>query len=131
LNVPTEKNTHKTYQIGLDKGLLEEDVDFQHYFRDSVFAELKWNRKSAKEPHIFEATAEFEVVVKNLNYGNHQLTLTHNSLTNTTSYKQKQAMTKLRWGSILPVIARPDLIERTLKLYRKGTTKPSYLIEID
>ena len=42
LTIPDAANTHATGSVNLDKGLLPEDVDHRHYFRDDVFNQLAW-----------------------------------------------------------------------------------------
>lgn len=131
LNIPKSENTHATGSMSLDKGLLE-NVDHRHFFYDDVFDGLKWTKKPGK-PHLATADAEFEIVVKNINYGTHNLTISHNSNTNSKSYKQRNAMTGLRWGDAKFIVAKADLKGRTLSLYRKDRTSkpPQFMIEID
>ena len=47
LGIPTAQNTHATGSINLDKGLLAEEVDHRHYFRDKVFSALSWMPKNS------------------------------------------------------------------------------------
>jgi hypothetical protein len=77
------------------------------------------------------AFAKFEVVIKNINCGTFNLQLRHNTNTNTTSYKRSNSMTQLHWGDAKQYIAKDDLLDRILYLYRKDTTPPEFTIEID
>jgi len=129
LNIPKGATTHVTGSMSLDKGLLE-GVDHRHFFYDDVFQGLKWTAKQ-KEPHLRVAQADFEVVIKGINYGKHTLTLSHNTNTQSKSYEQNNAMTNLRWRPIKDLIRNRDLMGRTLSLYRKDTKPPEFLIEID
>jgi len=129
LNIPKGATTNVTGSMSLDKGLLV-GVDHRHFFYDEVFQDLKWVPKK-NQPHLLIAQANFEVVIKGVNYGKHTLTLSHNSSTQSKSYKQNNAMTNLRWKPIKDLIRNRDLMGRTLSLYRKDMKSPEYLIEID
>jgi len=80
---------------------------------------------------LLSAQANFEVIIKDINYGRHSLTLSHNISTHSKSYKQNNAMTNLRWKPIKDLVRNRDLMGRTLSLYRKDTKTPEFLIEID
>jgi HKD family nuclease len=129
LNIPEGANTHITGSMSLDKGFLE-GVDHRHFFYEEVFQDLNWVAKK-KQPHLRVAQAKFEVVIKGINYGEYVLTLSHNTNTQSKSYKQNNAMTNLRWGLIKQLVRNRDLMGRTLSLYRKDAKTPEFLIEID
>jgi HKD family nuclease len=129
LNIPKGLTTNVTGSMSLDKGLLV-GVDHRHFFYDEVFQDLKWVPKT-RQPHLVIAQANFEVVIKGVNYGKHILTLSHNTSTQSISYKQNNAMTNLRWKPIKDLIRNRDLMGRTLSLYRKDTNPPEFMIEID
>jgi HKD family nuclease len=131
LNIPTGTNTAATGSMGLKKGALDDDkIDHRHYFRDVVFTHLTWTPDPP--PKKWErAYANFELVVKNLNYGVFNLKLSHLTDQNSVSYQQKNFMTQLHWGSTRKYIAKSDLLGRILYLYRKDTTPPEFTIEID
>ncbi len=131
LNIPTGANTAATGSMGLKKGALDDDkIDHRHYFRDVVFAHLTWTPDPP--PKKWErAYANFELVVKNLNYGVFNLKLSHLTDQNSISYQQKNFMTQLHWGDAKKYIAKDDLLDRILYLYRKDTTPPEFTIEID
>jgi hypothetical protein len=44
---------------------------------------------------------------------------------------QNNAMTRLSWGAMREYIARPDLIDRTLAVYRDKVDPKRFVIEID
>jgi hypothetical protein len=131
LNIPTGTNTAATGSMGLKKGALDDDkIDHRHYFRDVVFAHLTW--MPDPPPKKWErAFANFELVVKNINYGVFNLKLSHNTDQNSISYQQKNFMTQLHWGDAKKYIAKSDLLGRILYLYRKDTNPPEFTIEID
>jgi len=130
LDVPVEgRNTNRTGSVNLDKGLLPDDVDHRHYFRNDVFSELNWyptNRSTVEEAH-----GKFQLVVKGVSYGEFDLRIGHTTSTDSTSYEQRNAMTRLSWGPVREYVARPDLIGRTLSLYRDDANPRSFVLEID
>lgn len=126
LNIPTSPNTAATGSMLFKKGA--SDIDQQTYFREHVFHELDWipdQRTPGKEL----AEAEFQIVIGLVDFGKHTLTVTHDTRTNTRSFEQRQPMSALRWGTAKQIIAREDLLDRTISLYRTGDNK--FVIEID
>jgi len=59
------------------------------------------------------------------------LKLTHNTDKKSESYKQKNSMTQVHWGTALKLVAKKDLLGRVMTLYRKDEKPPRFLIEID
>ena len=129
LNIPTGVNTNATGSMLWKKGAIE-DIDQRHFFRDDVFVHLPWTR-DPKLPHYERAEADFTLVIKGLNYGTHRLKLSHNTRKTSVTYKQKNAMTSVSWGSVADVIGKRDLLGRTMSLFRNGKKPPEFLIEID
>lgn len=129
LDVPIAgRNTNRTGSINLDKGLLPDVVDHRHYFRDGAFSELSWTNKTAL---VEEAFAKFQLVVKGVSYGEFDLRIGHSTNTKSKTYKQRNAMTRLSWGPMREHVARPDLIGRTLTLYRDKADPKRFMLEID
>ena len=128
LTIPTGTNTHPTGSMGWTKGVFE--IDQRHYFREEVFKDLTWtvDAKSSTSEHAF---GKFELIIKNVNYGVFELKLAHSNDTTSETYRQSNFVTQVHWGSARPYIARPDLLGRTLSLYRKDSTPPEFVIEID
>jgi HKD family nuclease len=119
LNIPSGTNTNITGDTNLGKGLMK-DIDFQHYFRDIVFSELKWEvDQNSRNKYLERAHIATELIIKNYSYGNFTLEVTHDPRTDTESYLQRNVMTKIKWGKARPLIAKEDLLNRTLKLYKK------------
>lgn len=128
LTIPTAAGTHATGSVSLDKGLLPEEVDHRHYFRDEIFPELAWASRSAT---VDEAYAKFQLVVKGISHGDFDLAIRHTTSTDTRSYEQRNAMTRLSWGPMREHVAREDLIDRTLALYRDNADPTRFVLEID
>ncbi|HEX8494159.1 MAG TPA: phospholipase D family protein [Pyrinomonadaceae bacterium] len=130
LNIPDERNTHRTGSVNLDKGLLPETVDHRHYFRDEVFSTLTWKRKSRSRT-VEEAPAKFQLIVKGISHGEFDSSIHHTMGTTSKTYQQHNAMTRLSWGQMREHVAWPDLIGRTLFLYRDKVDPMRFILEID
>lgn len=128
LTIPTGNNTNQTGSINLDKGLLPEEVDHRPYFRDDVFPHLGWTVRSKT---VDEAYAKFQLVLKGISYGEFDLAIRHSNSTTSKTYIQKNAMTRLSWGPMREFVAHPDLIGRTLALYRDQVDPTRFVLEID
>jgi hypothetical protein len=130
LDVPlVGTNTNRTGSINLDKGLLADDIDHRHYFRDEVFDALTWT--ASRKPKVEEAYAKFQLVVKGISYGEFDLRIAHSTNTASITYQQRNAMTRLSWGPVRDFVARPDLIDRSLALYRDRADPTRFVLEID
>jgi hypothetical protein len=129
LTIPTAEGTHATGSVNLDKGLLQEEVDHRHYFRDEVFENLLWT--PVGNGSVEEAHAKFQIVLKGISYGEFDLRIGHTTSTTSKSYVQRNAMTRLSWGPMRDYIAREDLIGRTLALYRDRAEPTRFVLEID
>lgn len=129
LSIPKGKNTNPTGSMGFKKGLYD-DIDQRHYFYDEVFNDLAWapNKLGSK---TVRATAKFELIIKNISYGVFDLMLSHKTDTESESYKQGNFMTQIHWGDAKALIGKKDLLDRNLYLYRKDSTPPEFMIEID
>ncbi|WP_277115158.1 phospholipase D family protein [Chryseobacterium sp.] len=130
LNVPRGHNTNITGDINIDKGAMPSDIDFRHYYREDAFNDLDWINSTRKgSEHLEEATGKFEIFVDNLSKGTYELKLSHNPKTDTKSYTQKNAMTKLKWGIAKDVIANSDYLGKIMTI-SKTNTQGLYKIEI-
>ena len=91
------------------------------WIKDTSPKKAKWER----------AIENFELVIKNLNYGVFSLRLSHNTDKNSATYAEKNFMTQLHWGEARKYIGKPDLLDRILYLYRNDAIPPEFTIEID
>lgn len=118
LNIPKGANTNPTGSMLLKKGLLK-GIDQRHHFRDEVFSSLNWSfDESAEKEHIERTTAKIRFVIEGIDYGIYPITISHNTKTDTASYRQKNSMTQLSWGETKKLIAQDDLIGKTAKIYK-------------
>ena len=129
LNIPSGANTHATGSINLDKGLLEENIDHRHYFRDEVFPNLTWTPTNKRT--VEEAFTKFGLIIKGVDYGEFDLRIGHTTNTKSPTYQQRNAMTRLSWGTMREHVENPELVGRTLSLYRNVTDPTRFVVEID
>jgi hypothetical protein len=112
-------------------GALEE-IDQQHYFRDDVFAALAWAPDVAPaRAHLERAWANFRVVIKDLDYGEYRMKLTHNTLDTPAIRAARNSKTQLHWGKVKPMVARSDLLGSILRLFRETADPTRFTLEID
>ena len=71
LNIPSGDSTHATGSMLWKKGAAT-DIDQRHFFRDEAFEGLNW-QPDANTPHLERVEADFDIVVKGLNFGEHKL----------------------------------------------------------
>lgn len=129
LNVPTGVNTNQTGDFNLDKGGMEQGFPFQEVFRSDIFRALDWSEPDRRR--LERARAGVRLIVQGLDCGEFSLEVTHDTKTDTRSYEQNNAMTKLKWGDAKPYINKPELVGRTLTLSKSLADPRRFLIEID
>ncbi len=132
LNIPTGENTNATGSMGLKKGDWDIEIDHRHYFREEVFADLPWSRDARKTTREV-TTAVFEIWIDGGLAGETALTVSHNTDTSSTTYRQKNEMTHLRWGEAKPWVARRALLGAVMTLDRELNPDgvPKFRIRID
>ncbi len=129
LNIPTGPNTSATGSMSLTKGEMT-DVDQRHYFREDVFESLKWKHDTTKgREHYERAYANFIISIDGQNYGPYNLRLSHNTRTDTPSYRQGNYMTHVSWGEAKPIVAKPELLGKKAYLYKMSDN--DFLLKID
>lgn len=131
LTIPAAEDTNPTGSMLFTKGAVD-DIDQRHYFRDVVFAGLPWHADTIPGKEHFDRTeAKFRLIIRDVDYGVFTLRLSHNTRTDTPAYAQRNSMTQLHWGEARPLIAREDLLERILYLYRDESAPDLFVLEID
>jgi HKD family nuclease len=130
LNVPKSGNTNPTGSMLFKKGALQK-VDQRHYFRDVIFADLDWTYDLRPDSTHFErTTAFFRFIIENKDCGEFELTLSHNTKTDTAAYLQKNSMTQISWGAAKRILAKPELIGKICKLYAVKSDAERFVFEI-
>lgn len=128
LDIPVAKGTHATGSMLWKKGNTE--IDQQTYFRSEIFNKLDW-RTDLETAGKELAEGMFQIVIRGIDYGFYKLTVTNDTRTDTKSYKQRQPMSAMRWGEARSLIARDDLLERSMRLYRDPDDEGVFVIDID
>jgi HKD family nuclease len=131
LNIPKGSNTNPTGSMLFKKGKTE-NIDQRHYFRDTVFSSLKWVKdKDPKTSHLERANAHFKIIIDGKAIGDYELTLTHNTKTDTKSYKQKNSKTQISWGKAKKAIAKDALIGKSASLFKNAGKKDEFTLVIE
>ncbi len=131
LQIPDGANTAVTGSKLLGKGAMDQ-IDPVTYFREDIFGHLKWSRFTNRAGNVAEkADAQFQLWVKGENHGTFSLTISHSLKRVRAAKKDKNSPTELRWNDAAKMIARPDLLDRTMRLYRDIGDPMDFAIEID
>ena len=131
LNIPIAAGTNPTGSMFFTKGQTA-DIDQRHYFREEVFGALDWQPDDAAgKDHLERAKAKIRIVIKDVNYGVFEMSLTHDSRTDSRAYEQHNSVTQLHWGEVKPLVALEDLLDRTMFLYRDDNQSGLFVLEID
>lgn len=128
LSIPSKPGTNPTGSMLMKRG--EYNIDQQSYFYDEVFSDLKWSTQPSKKSYFQFADAKFHILIEGIEFGSYTLTLKYDERTDTTSYKQSQPNVSLSWGEAGSVIKNPNLLGKTMFLYRIEDKVGEYLIEI-
>ena len=133
LNIPTGSNTHATGSMLLKVGDPSQDIDQRHYFRDVVFDAATWQPDTKPQySHIERCLIKFRIVIKGIDYGIHELKLSHNTRTDTETYLQKNSMTQIHWGEVVkPMVAHEDLLNSILYIYAPENGADVYTLMFD
>jgi HKD family nuclease len=118
LNIPHGTNTNPTGSMLFKKGKTK-DIDQRHYFRETVFADLIWEKDiNPKRSHFERALGNFQIIIDGIDYGIHELKLSHNTKTDTPSYAQRNSMTWISWGKAKEFIAKNEHIGKSFRLFK-------------
>lgn len=130
LNIPRGQNTNVTGDINIDRGDMPDTLDFRHYYREVAFNNLNWRNSTRKASgHLEEAIAKFEIFIDDISRGIYDLKLSHNPKTDTKTYVQKNAVTKLKWGSAKHIVANPAYLGKKM-IISTTENEGKYKIEI-
>jgi len=131
LNIPKGSNTNLTGSMLFKKGETQ-NIDQRHYFRDVVFSSLNWNRDiNPRTAHLERATALFKIIIDGNERGDYKLKITHNTETDTRTYKQNNAMTSVSWGEAKKEIAQESLLGKSAYLYKNKGKKDEFTLKIE
>ena len=133
LNIPNAARTNETGSMFLNRGDPTQQIgDFQHYFRDEVFASAEWVRDIDPRKSYYErALVKFRLIIKGVDYGIHTLKVSHNTNTESEAYKQRNSMTQIHWGEVKSLISHDDLLEGVMSLYAPESDSSVYTLKFD
>lgn len=126
LGIPTGANSNPTGSTTLGSGTFD-DIDRVTYFRDYLFGHLNWSLKGTIET----AQQEFDLVIKGVLVGTFVMTLRHSLTIAATAYERSQSPTNLSWDDARPLVAREDLLDRTMRIWRSSEDPTEFQIEFD
>ena len=126
LGIPTGPNSNPTGSTTLGSGTFD-DIDRVTYFRDDLFGHLNWTLNGAIET----APQEFDLLIKGILLGSYSLTLRHSRTRVAAFPEDKNPPTSLSWNEARQLVAREDLLDRTMKIWRSTADPTKFQVEID
>lgn len=126
LGIPTGPNSNPTGSTTLGSGTFD-DIDRVSYFRDDLFGHLDWTLNGTIET----APQEFDLVIKGVLVGTFEMTLRHSLTRAAAAAVDKNSPTSLSWNDARPLVAREDLLDRTMRIWRSTEDPTEFQIEID
>lgn len=126
LGIPTGSNSNPTGSTTLGSGTFD-DIDRVTYFRSDLFGHLDWTLNGTIET----AQQEFDLVIKGVLVGTFDMTLRHSLTIAATAYERSQSPTNLSWDEARPLVAREDLLDRTMRIWRSTEEQTDFQIEFD
>lgn len=126
LGIPAGPNSNPTGSTTLGSGTFE-DIDRVAYFRNDLFGHLDWTLNGTIET----ATQEFDLVIKGVLLGTFDLTLRHSLTRAAAAATDHNSPTSLSWNDARQLVAREDLLDRTMRIWRSTADPTAFQIEID
>ena len=81
---------------------------------------------------ILPGNNEPEEMIKGIDYGVYELSLSHNTRTDSKTYIQNNSMTQIHWGEVVkPMIAHEDLLGGILCIYAPDPSSDVYTLTFD
>lgn len=126
LGIPTGANSNPTGSTTLGSGTFGH-IDRVTYFRDGLFGHLPWTLNGAIET----ADQAFDLVIKGVMQGAFQLTLRHSLTRAAAAADDHNSPSGLSWNQARPLVAREDLLGRTMRMWRSVADETKFRIDID
>ncbi len=104
-----------------------EHINRVTYFRNKLFGHLPWTLNG----NIETADQAFDLVIKGIFVGTFQLTLRHSRTRVKAAPKDHNSPSGLSWNQARPLVAREDLLGRTMRIWRSTAAPFKFRIEID
>lgn len=126
LGIPAGPNSNPTGSTILGSGTFS-GIDRVTYFRDDLFGHRAWSLNGAIET----TNQRFDLVVKGVLLGTFDLTLRHSLTRAAAAPTDNNSPTSLSWNEARPLVAREDLLDRTMRIWRSTADPGKFQIEID
>ena len=126
LGIPTGPNSNPTGSTTLGSGNFD-DIDRVTYFRNDLFGHLDWTLNGTIET----ASQEFDLVIKGVLVGTFDLTLRHSLTRAAAAAVDMNSPTSLSWNEARPLVAREDLLDRTMRIWQSIVNPSDFQVEID
>jgi HKD family nuclease len=126
LGIPIDPNSNPTGSTTLGSGTFDH-IDRVTYFRTHLFGHLPWARNGTIET----AEQAFDLVIKGVLLGTFPLTLRHSLTRAAAAAVDHNSPSGLSWNQARGLVAREDLLNRTMRIWRSITDAPKFRIEID
>lgn len=126
LGIPTGPKSNPTGSTILGSGTFD-GLDRVTYFRDNLFGHLDWTSNGTVE----SAPQAFDLVIKGVLIGTFELTLRHSLTRAAAAAVDKNSPTSLSWNGARALVAREDLLDRTMRIWRSTEDPTEFQIEID
>lgn len=126
LGIPTGPNSNPTGSTTLGSGTFD-DIDRVTYFRNDLFGHLPWVLNGTVET----ADQDFDLVIKGVLLGTFTLTLRHSLTRAAAAAADHNSPTGLSWNDARPLVAREDLLDRTMRIWRSTADPTEFQVEID
>jgi HKD family nuclease len=123
---PVRGKANPTGSTTLGSGTFD-DIDRVTYFRDDLFGHLDWTLNGTIET----APQEFDLVIKGVLVGTFDLTLRHSLTRAAAAAADHNSPTSLSWNEARPLVAREDLLDRTMRIWRSTVDPDEFQVEID
>jgi HKD family nuclease len=126
LGIPTGANSNPTGSTTLGTGTFD-DIDRVSYFRDGLFGYQAWTLNGTIET----ADQQFDLVIKGVLVGTFWLTLRHSLTRAAAAAADHNSPTSLSWNDARLLVAREDLLGRTMRIWRSNVDSTKFQVEID
>lgn len=126
LGIPAGPNSNPTGSTTLGSGTFD-DIDRVTYFRNELFGHLPWTLNGAIET----ASQVFDLVIKGVLVGTFDMTLRHSLTRAAAAPVDNNSPSGLSWNEARPLVAREDLLDRTMRIWRSTVDPTEFQIEID
>ena len=102
------------------------DIDRVTYFRDELFGHLPWTSNG----NIETADQAFDLVINGSFKGTFQLTLRHSLTRVAKASEDHNSPSGLSWNKASPLVAKEDLLGRTMRIWQSTAEPSRFRIEI-